>query len=46
MYTGTRNEQDVPKLVSDFINEGFTKIEIEKDSIGQWIVKGTSTSGK
>lgn len=46
MYTGTRNEKDIPKLVEDFVNQGYTKIEIEKDSIGQWIIKGTTKSGK
>jgi len=38
MYTGTNDKKEILKIVEDFLNYGYTNIEIKKDSLGQWII--------
>lgn len=39
MHTGTSISKEVPKLVENFLKQGYENIEIMKDSYGQWIIK-------
>lgn len=38
MYTGTANENEVGRIVQDFVKQGYTIVTVTKDKIGQWIV--------
>lgn len=45
MYTGTGNVNDVPRLVKEFLDQGFTNVEVTQNSIGQWIVRASNKTG-